>query len=81
MLGRKKYRKGKTYMFVAGGVYSSGLYGTTQDKIFLNANALRLNESLSALEMFQEVTAFVKNANNVPKDTSVFINLYHVESD
>jgi hypothetical protein len=81
MLGRKKYRKGKTYMFVVGGVYSSGLYGTTQDKIFLNANVLLLKRSLDALEMFQEVMAFVKNANNVPDDTSMFMNLYHIESN
>lgn len=81
MLGRKKYRKGKRYMFSVGGVYSSGRYGSSQDRCFLTCNVLLLTASMDALDMFNEVMKFVRASNEVSTETPIFVNLYHVESN
>lgn len=79
MLGRKKYRKGKSYTYVVSGQYSSGIHGQALDKIFLNANTLRVENAMNALEMFSEVMLHVKKAQGVEPDHNVFLTSYHIE--
>lgn len=79
MFGRKKYRKGKRYTYVASGTFSSGAYGTAQDKIFLSSNTLLITGSMDALEMFNEVLRHVKISQGLEPDHNVFLNSYHVE--
>ncbi|QZE11348.1 hypothetical protein SEA_FORREST_244 [Streptomyces phage Forrest] len=79
MFGRKKYRKGKKYTYVASGTFSSGEKGPAQDKIFLMADTLLISNSMDALEMFNEVLRHIKIGQKVKPDHPVFLNSYHIE--
>ena len=80
MFGRKKYRKGKTYMYMVCGTKRQAPYLSSS---FMSSGSLTLNRDMDACEMRDEVLFHVRGVQGINETDDAgnyAFDFYYVES-